>query len=126
MTAAQRAGADTLDVEKTVWAFARGDERLEVRREPDGGGVLLVMVATGQAPRCYRFPSLLSLIPFQCDMETMLLKTGWSLESFWPDRRTGRDRRGIPRIENDRRRWWTDGTTPPDRRSADALRPPTR
>jgi hypothetical protein len=42
-------------------------------------------------------------------MEHFLIKTGWSLEQFSPDRRTGQDRRGFPRVDVDRRRWWTDG-----------------
>ena len=42
-------------------------------------------------------------------METFLLKTGWVLTSFSPERRGGRDRRSFPRIDDERRRWWTDG-----------------
>jgi hypothetical protein len=42
-------------------------------------------------------------------MEAMLVQTGWSFVEFSPDQRAGRDRRGWPRLPNDRRRWWTDG-----------------
>jgi hypothetical protein len=41
-------------------------------------------------------------------MEAFLVRTGWSLADFTPDRRGGDDRRDLPREDNDRRRWWTD------------------
>jgi len=34
--------------------------------------------------------------------------TSGLFEEFGPDRRSGHDRRTFPRINNDRRRWWTD------------------
>ena len=91
-----------------VWTFHRGSERLVLqRRETDEGHELHV---SGTAdPRTHHFRDLASLVQFQCDMEEFLLKTGWSFEEFSPDRRKGGDRRGFPRIDNDRRRWWTDG-----------------
>jgi hypothetical protein len=42
-------------------------------------------------------------------MEQFLVRTGWSLVAFSPERRRYQDRRGFPRVNPDRRRWWTDG-----------------
>ena len=91
-----------------VWTFTRGADRLEISRQELDDGMVLV-IAGDAAPRSYFFRELSRLETFQKDMETLLLKTGWSFVSYGPDRRTGRDRRGWPRRSNDRRRWWTDG-----------------
>jgi hypothetical protein len=98
-------------VEDRVWIFSQNGRRLELRREQAEQGLFLT-VTGGDAPRSYFFPNLKSLVVFQSDMEAFLLKTGWSFEAFSPERRAGRDRRLFPRIDNDRRRWWTDGTAP--------------
>jgi len=95
-------------VEHTVWTFARGDELLRISRQPVEDGTMLVVAGDG-APRSYFFRDLTRLEIFQRDMETLLLKTGWSFRVYSPDRRGRRDRRGWPRPANDRRRWWTDG-----------------
>jgi hypothetical protein len=95
-------------VNHPVWRFSRGDETLTISREPVDEGVMLVVAGDG-APRSYYFRESARLEIFQRDMETLLLKTGWSFQEFSPDRRAGRDRRGWPRRANDRRRWWTDG-----------------
>ena len=68
----------------------------------------MLEIAGDAAPRSYFFREPSRLESFQKDMETLLLKTGWSFVSYGPDRRKGRDRRGWPRRANDRRRWWTD------------------
>jgi len=92
---------------ESAWTFHRGDERLTlVRRETDEGLDLLVSGAF--APRSYHFREEAALVKFQGDMEEFLLKTGWSLAHFSPERRV-QDRRGFPRVDVDRRRWWTDG-----------------
>jgi hypothetical protein len=91
-----------------VWVFVRGEERLTVRRGTSEDGFVLELQDSSE-PRSVPFKDELSLITFQSDMETVLLQTGWSLESFEPDNRTGRDRRSWPRLSSDRRRWWTDG-----------------
>jgi hypothetical protein len=77
---------------------------------------VLVVRTLDQEPRRYRFQDLSSLARFQRDMEQFLMRTGWALERFSPDRRSGRDRRTFPRAANDRRRWWTDGQLPAPRR----------
>lgn len=103
-----RSAADNTDVDERVWTFSRGDERLSISREDSPDGVTLI-VDGGGTPRSYVFRDLDRVDIFQQDMETLLLKTGWTFRGFAPDRRTGRDRRGWPRRANDRRRWWTDG-----------------
>jgi hypothetical protein len=94
-------------VEELTWTFERADQQLELRRRDVPEGVLLVVTGDG-APRSYFFNTIESLVLFQSDMESFLLNTGWSFVAFTPDRRTGRERRGFPRLE-ERRRWWTDG-----------------
>jgi hypothetical protein len=95
-------------VEHPIWNFVRGDETLTITRQNAEQGTVLVVAGDG-APRSYFFKELARLEVFQRDMETLLLKTGWSFSVYAPDRRRGRDRRGWPRRANDRRRWWTDG-----------------
>jgi hypothetical protein len=103
-----------------AWVFERPTgERLELGRRTTPDGLLLVV--TGQdAPRSYFFRDLQALVAFQRDMEAFLIGTGWRFVSFSPDRRSGRDRRRLPRL-TERRRWWTDsknerGRTPQGRR----------
>ena len=88
----------------------RGTATLEIIREQMDDGVVLV-IAGEAAPRSYFFRESERLEVFQKDMETLLLKTGWTFVAYSPNRRAGGDRRGWPRRANDRRRWWTDGAT---------------
>jgi hypothetical protein len=55
-------------------------------------------------PRRYSFNDWQTLNAFQADIETLLMKTGWRLLEYSPERRRGRDRRGLPRLL-ERRRW---------------------
>ena len=96
-------------VDQGVWIFTRGNERLEISRQVLDDGMVLV-IGGENTPRSYFFREEHRLESFQKDMETLLLKTGWTFVSYAPDRRAGRDRRGWPRRANDRRRWWTDGS----------------
>jgi hypothetical protein len=89
------------------WTFRRRDDRLSLRREQTDQGFQLVITESGH-PRTFTFRDVERLVVFQHDMEDFLVRTGWSLADFTPDRRTGDDRRGLPRDGNDRRRWWTD------------------
>lgn len=101
--------ADKKRVEYGVWTFERGADKLEICRRNLDDGTALVIAGDG-TPRSYFFREYERLETFQKDMETLLLKTGWSFVSYEPDRRAGRDRRDFPRRSNDRRRWWTDGS----------------
>jgi hypothetical protein len=91
-----------------IWIFERSGERLEIRRHSFPEGPQLTVVRDGDS-RSYQFADANGLVNFQNDMEAMLVQTGWSFVEFSPDQRAGRDRRGWPRMPNDRRRWWTDG-----------------
>jgi hypothetical protein len=94
-------------VNEAVWTFRRNDEHLIIRRCHRAGAATLVVTANGQ-PRSFPFAQLEELERFQPDMETFLVRTGWTLARFSPERRTPGDRRRFPREGNDRRRWWTD------------------
>jgi hypothetical protein len=79
-------------------AFTGGEEtRTDVNLIVGGAG----------SPRTIHFSTLERLVQFQADMETLLLRTGWSFSEFSPEQRSGRERRGFPRMA-ERRRWWTD------------------
>jgi hypothetical protein len=90
------------------WTFRRKAERVVVRREDHGEGDVWLSVTDRLKERCYSFASLEQLQTFQSNMEAFLVRTGWVLEAFAPERRSGRDRRRMPRIDDERRRWWTD------------------
>jgi hypothetical protein len=93
-------------VDAPSWTFLRGDTRLELSREETPNGVNLIVTGEG-LPRIFAFASLEKLVRFQSDMESLLLRTGWTFRSFAPDRRSNRERRSFPRL-TERRRWWTD------------------
>jgi len=102
--------ADTGNMHEGQWVFARAGQSITLGRRPAEGGYVLD-VSGPDMPRSYFFADLAALIKFQSDMEKFLVTTGWAFETFSPERRRGRDRRTWPRVENDRRRWWTDGRT---------------
>lgn len=89
-----------------AWTFMRCEDRLTIQRERTDRAWQLVVDSLSS--RLFTFADLAQLMVFQNDMEALLVRTGWSLADFTPDRRRGRDRRGSPRENNDRRRWWTD------------------
>jgi hypothetical protein len=99
------AAADTLP--RLTWTFQRGVERLIVERRTDDERHSLVVTRDSGA-HAISFNAIAALETFQADMERVLLSTGWLLATFAPDRRQYRDRRTFPRIDDDRRRWWTD------------------
>src|SRR5690349_59490 len=83
-----------------TWTFARGTDHLRISREDVDDGIMLIVAGDG-APRSYFFREHQRLEVFQRDMETLLLKTGWSFVSFEPEKRRGTDRRGWPRKSDD-------------------------
>src|SRR5690242_21225048 len=95
-----------------VWMFERAAERLIVRRRIEADAFELEIESNDGVPRVHRFTEEDKFLEFQNDLQYMLVHSGWTLLEFAPDRRTGRDRRGFPRVKNDRRRWWTDGVQP--------------
>jgi hypothetical protein len=94
---------------RQVWTFERAAERLVVRRRDEAGAFAVEIESNDGGPRLHRFEDEDKLLEFQSDLQYMLVHSGWTLLTFSPDRRKGRDRRGFPRVKNDRRRWWTDG-----------------
>jgi hypothetical protein len=92
-----------------TWVFARGDDRITVQRLEIEPSHRLLIEDPKKGSRSYDFSDLTLLVTFQNDMEAFLLRTGWSLAEFHPERRAGQERRTWPRLLPDRRRWWTDG-----------------
>jgi hypothetical protein len=90
-----------------AWTFQRHGDRLTLKRDYADDQWHLVVTESGRS-RVFTFTNLDRLVAFQSDMEAFLVRTGWSLADFTPDRRTGLERRHFPREANDRRRWWTD------------------
>jgi hypothetical protein len=95
------------------WTFRRRDDLLTIERRRSEDGSFQLLVEENGRPRSFLFNDFERLVLFQSDMESFLVRTGWSLASFAPDRRRGTDRRQFPRTNPDRRRWWTD--VPPER-----------
>jgi hypothetical protein len=90
-----------------VSTFRRRQDVLAISRERTDQSYQLVVTECGR-DRTFSFSDLARLTTFQRDMEAFLVRTGWTLADFTPERRTGDDRRDLPREDNDRRRWWTD------------------
>jgi hypothetical protein len=105
-----------------VWTFERAAERLIVRRRTVADAFAVEIESNDGVPRVHRFDDEDKMLEFQDDLQYMLVHSGWTLLKFAPDRRKGRDRRGFPRVKNDRRRWWTDGVETPKTASATSRR----
>ena len=89
-----------------IWTFGKGGDRLSLGRQSESDA--FVVAGPNEEVREYRFTDPARLLAFQSDMEAFLLRTGWTLLAYSPERRRRRrDRRGFPRLA-DRRRWWTD------------------
>jgi hypothetical protein len=84
-----------------TWVFVRGGERLTIQRPTV---LQLVVSMPGAEPRPFDFDAPVALLDFQLSFERHLAATGWSLESFQPERRTGVDRRREPRRGGTERR----------------------
>lgn len=65
--------------------------------------IQLVIWGTDVDDQVYSFNDEVALVEFLSDFEARSVAAGWSLVDFIPERRTGTDRRAIPRA-NDRRR----------------------
>lgn len=91
-----------------TWTFERRPgERLDVHRRDGAEGPELVVTCTGQPERRYPFSDYAALTVFQANLESYLLKDGWSFTAFSPERRSRPDRRNVARGPDRRRRpWW--------------------
>lgn len=78
------------------------------RHEAQDGTILHII--NGTDTRRVSFQEVSALIVFQTSMEAFLVRTGWSLESFAPERRQDQERRMFARGP-DRRRGWTSVST---------------
>jgi hypothetical protein len=79
-----------------TWMFVRGDERLELHRDVDPASTLLEVSGTG-GQRTFVSRDRAALVAFHAGFEEALVQSGWRLEGFQPERRSGYDRRAMPR-----------------------------
>ena len=84
-----------------TWVFVKDNERVELRRQVDPAAVSLdVLGAAGL--RKFGFRDHAALVAFQAGFEQALTHSGWQMEGFQPERRSGQDRAAAPRV-NERR-----------------------
>ena len=86
-----------------TWIFARGDHRIEIRRRDREDGADLI-VSGEQGTDVHTFDAVEQLLTFEHALERGLTLLGWRLSDFFPDRRTGRQRRIATRDGERRRR----------------------
>ena len=72
-------------------------------RIAEGRGLDLRVFGPGALRRSYSFQDALSLVEYQVQFEKQLLSNGYELLSH-SDRRSGYDRRRLPRVAEDRRK----------------------
>jgi hypothetical protein len=81
--------------------FAKGRDHIRIQRvEP----TRLVVSSPTEETMEHDFDSAEALLGYQLDYEQQLAADGWKLVEFSPERRSGRDRRMVPRFGEDRRR----------------------
>jgi len=86
-----------------TWIFSRGDHRIEIRRRDREDGADLI-VSGEQGTDVHSFGQVDQLLTFEHELERGLTLLGWRLSDFFPDRRTGRQRRLAPRTGERRRK----------------------
>jgi len=88
-------------VPERIWTFARGIERLHVRRASERE---LEMASLDGVER-FEFTTIDDLVAFHVRLEEHLRAQGWTLVEFSPERRSGEsDRRRVRRPARDRRK----------------------
>lgn len=90
--AACRATAEQRPFES--WLFTRADESVWMVRT---SALELAVAGPGAERAAFTFAEEHELLSFQTEYEQRLLRTGFALEVFGDDRRSGRDRRRAPR-----------------------------
>ena len=85
-----------------TWILSRGDHRIEIRRRDREDGADLI-VSGEQGTDVHSFERVDQLLTFEQELERKLTLLGWRLADFFPDRRTGRQRRLRPRGPERRR-----------------------
>jgi hypothetical protein len=76
-----------------VWTFSRNDELLQLHRVRTEEGLFVVERQDGFRDRSFLFPDIARLIQFENERIRCLHDTGWTLVDFWPERRSGVERR---------------------------------
>lgn len=61
------------------WTFARGKERLELDRV---AATEIIVTFSGAAPQVMKLADIVEAVLFQTDLETELVRTGWTLTDF--------------------------------------------
>jgi hypothetical protein len=85
-----------------TWLYIKGGDSLEVRRwDRDVGGGLVVVDQDQRTEEWFDSPA--EVMEAQRRLEQRLREEGWRLQDFYPDRRTGFDRRGSTRPVDRRR-----------------------
>jgi hypothetical protein len=88
---------------ETIWLFVRGFESVRVIREatPEGG-VRLLTYGPGNSQDVHEFEDPITCSTQQSEMERRLVAEGFALAEF-DDRRSGEERRSVPRGPDRRR-----------------------
>jgi hypothetical protein len=88
---------------ETIWLFVRGGESVRVIRAatPEGQSRLLVY-GPGNTQSTHEFHDTVTCTQREAEIERDLVATGFTLEQF-TDRRTGLERRAVPRGAERRR-----------------------
>jgi hypothetical protein len=88
---------------ETVWLFVRGEESVRMMRTttPEGR-VRLLVYGPGNSNAVHEFPDDVVCAEGESALERQLVAEGYSLERF-TDRRSGIDRRRVPRGPDRRR-----------------------
>jgi hypothetical protein len=89
------------------WLFVRGQESIFIMRPH---GCSLIVEGPGSARQEHNFDDEDAMQAYQMSIAEQLSERGWLLAGVDRDRRSGRERRGVPRATPDRRR--LKGTVP--------------
>ena len=89
---------------ETIWLFVRGEQSVRVIRAstPEGRARLLVY-GPGNTQITHEFQDAVTCTQRESELERELVNDGFTLEQF-TDRRSGLERRTLPRGTADRRR----------------------
>jgi hypothetical protein len=68
-----------------IWTYARGKQRLQLKRAKTEWGVLLIETRHGSPARSYFFSDLRDLMRFQASLSIEFEEGGWTLVGFAPD-----------------------------------------
>jgi hypothetical protein len=89
---------------KVIRTFARAEQRVLLLRLKRGQDLFVIERRERLPERSFRFSDITTLIKFENELIEDLSDAGWSLIAFWPERRSGTERRHSGRNGPDRRR----------------------